>query len=210
MVDHAVIRVAVVEDHPVYRQGLAQVIEDDPALELTLAADSIEDFDAHARIRPDVVILDLGLPGKRYGTNAVRHLCKQGHRVLIVSAEDRQVRVLDAIAAGASGYLTKTAAPSEIIAAVTSVAAGETYVSATLAGHLLKHSIKFTPREKEVLRLVASGETDRDIAEQLFVSVRTVHGHLEEIRAKMGCHNRTQLAVRANELGIISDSPKRP
>jgi len=206
MVD-VVIRVAVVEDHPVYRQGLAQVIEDAPGLELSLAGGSVGDVDAHTGTRPDVVILDLGLPGGLRGADAVHHLCAQGHRVLVVSAEDRQVRVLDAISAGAAGYLTKIAGPGEIVAAVTSVAAGGTYVSATLAGYLLSHPIKLTAREKEVLRLVASGETDRDIAEQLFISVRTVHGHLEEIRAKTGCHRRAQLVVRAIELGINSDSP---
>lgn len=205
--DTAVIRVAVVEDYPVMRQGLVQVIEDAPELELVLAVGSIESFDAHTAIQPDVIILDLGLPGGRQGTDAVSHLYKRGHRVLIVSAEDRQIPVLDAIAAGASGYLTKIAEAHEIVAAVTSVATGKTYVSPTLASYLLKHSIKFTDREKEVLRLVASGETDRDIAEQLFISVRTVHGHLEEIRAKMGCRNRTQLAIRANELGMVARSP---
>ena len=204
----AVIRVAVVEDHPATRWGLAQVIDDAPELELVLAARSIEDFDTRTEIQPDVIILDLGLPGGRQGTDAIRHLCRQGHRILIVSAEDRPIPVLDAIAAGASGYLTKSAEAPEIFAALTSVATGKTYVSATLAGYLLTHSIKFTPREKEVLRLVASGETDKDIAEQLFISVRTVHGHLEEIRARMGCRNRTQLAIRANELGITVHSPK--
>jgi DNA-binding NarL/FixJ family response regulator len=99
--------------------------------------------------------------------------------------------------------LTKEAEPDEILRAVMAVAAGRTYVSATLAAFLLKAPIQLTEREKEILQLVASGETDRDIAEQLVISVRTVHSHLDRIRDKTGCRRRADLTRLAIESGII-------
>jgi two-component system nitrate/nitrite response regulator NarL len=197
------ISVAVIEDHPVFRRGLIEAIEQAPGLSLAIAADSVENFVERAHDRPDVVILDLGLPGGLEGASAVHHLRLQDLTVLVVSVEDREAPVLDAIAAGAGGYLTKKAEPDEVIRAVTAVAAGDMYVSPTLAGYLLKEPIPLTEREKEVLRLLATGETDRDIAEQLFISVRTVHGHLEEIRAKTGRKRRVHLTLYALERGLV-------
>jgi DNA-binding NarL/FixJ family response regulator len=197
------ISVAVIEDHPVFRRGLIEAIEQAPGLSLAMAADSVENFVERAHDRPDVVILDLGLPGGLEGASAVHHLRLQDLTVLVVSVEDREAPVLDAIAAGAGGYLTKKAEPDEIIRAVTAVAAGDIYVSPTLAGYLLKEPIPLTEREKEVLTLLATGETDRDIAEQLFISVRTVHGHLEDIRAKTGRKRRVHLTLYALERGLV-------
>ncbi|MGH8896752.1 MAG: response regulator transcription factor [Egibacteraceae bacterium] len=205
----AMIKVAIIENDSVYRLGLARVIDEAPELELVLAARSVEDFRARAVPRPDVIILDLGLPGGGLeGSAAVRHLRDQDLRVLVVSVEDREVPVLDAIGAGASGYVVKEAEPDEIIRAVTVVAKERTYVSATLASYLLRAPIRLTEREKEILRLVASGETDRDIAEQLFITVKTVHGHLERIRAKTGLHNRVKLTRFAIERGFVPRESK--
>ena len=115
--------VAVIDDHPLYRQGLAVAIQATPGMDLVLAARSIEDFDAHRDVHPDVVILDLHLPGLE-GPHAVAHLCARGLAVLVVSASDDQDAVLDAIAAGASGYLTKDAEAAELTAAVAAIAGG--------------------------------------------------------------------------------------
>jgi len=208
------INVAIVEDHPMFRQGLTQTIRQAPGLELVLATGSVEDFDARTVVQPDVVILDLGLPGGGLeGAAAVEHLCSQGFKVLVVSIEDGEVPVVDAISAGAAGYLTKHAEQDEVIRAVNAIASGGTYVSATLAAYLLKEPIRLTAREKEILRLVASGEQDQDIAEQLHISARTVHGHLEQIRGKAsrhrvktGRHNRVELVWLAIEHGL---APRR-
>jgi DNA-binding NarL/FixJ family response regulator len=207
------IAVVVVDDHPVFRQGLSRAVEDAEGLELIVALASVEELDAHAEL-PDVVILDLGLPG-RHGADAVRHVCERGTKVLVVSADGSQSDVLDAIAAGASGYLTKSAEPSEITAAVGVVANGETYVSPTLAAYLLRaakldredapHAL--TPREREILALVAAGERDADIAEQLFISVRTVRSHLDRIRDKTGRRRRADLTRLAVEHGIVAPEP---
>ena len=203
------IRVGVVDDHPVFRQGLAHAVEGADGLELVFALASVEDFDARDEA-PDLVILDLGLPGM-HGANAVRHVCERGAKVLVVSAEGSQSDVLDAIAAGASGYLTKSAEPNEITAAVHIVASGETYVSPTLAAYLLRAAKRdqasglhaLTAREREILALVAAGERDSDIAEQLFISVRTVRSHLDRIRDKTGRRRRADLTRLAVEQGIV-------
>jgi DNA-binding NarL/FixJ family response regulator len=204
-----VIRVGVVDDHPVFRQGLAHAVEGAEGLELLFAVASVEDLDARDEA-PELVILDLGLPGM-HGANAVRHVCERGAKVLVVSAEGSQSDVLDAIAAGASGYLTKSAEPGEITAAVHIVANGETYVSPTLAAYILRAAKQdqasaphaLTAREREILALVAAGERDSDIAEQLFISVRTVRSHLDRIRDKTGRRRRADLTRLAVEQGIV-------
>ncbi|MDQ1478755.1 MAG: two-component system, NarL family, nitrate/nitrite response regulator NarL [Actinomycetota bacterium] len=203
------IRVGVVDDHPVFRQGLAHAVEGAEGLELVFALASVEDFDSRGET-PDLVILDLGLPGM-HGANAVRHVCERGSKVLVVSAEGSQADVLDAIAACASGYLTKSAEPNEITAAVHIVASGETYVSPTLAACLLRAAKQdqargshvLTAREREILALLAAGERDSDIAEQLFISVRTVRSHLDRIRDKTGRRRRADLTRLAVEQGIV-------
>jgi DNA-binding NarL/FixJ family response regulator len=164
-------------------------------------------------VRPDVVVLDLHLPGLE-GSQAVAHLCERGLAVLVVSASDDQDAVLDAIAAGASGYLTKDAEESEITAAVAAIAEGGTYVSPALAAYLLRAARTqpkaapwvLTEREREILRLLASGETDHDIAAQLYISVRTVRSHLERIRDKTGHRRRPDLTRLAIEQGLIGDT----
>ena len=202
--------VAVIDDHPLYRQGLAVAIEATSGMDLVLAARSIEDFDAHADVRPDVVILDLHLPGLE-GAQAVAHLCERGLPVLVVSASDDQDAVLDAMAAGASGYLTKDAEATDLVAAVAAIAGGGTYVSPALAAYLLRAARThlaavpwaLTEREREILRLLASGETDQDIAAQLYISVRTVRSHLERIRDKTGRRRRPDLTRLAIEQGLM-------
>jgi DNA-binding NarL/FixJ family response regulator len=206
--------VAVVDDHPVFRQGLAHAIDAADGLDLACAVASVEELDEHGEL-PALVILDLGLPGM-HGAEAVRYVCDRGAKVLVVAAEGSQTDVLDAIAAGASGYLTKSSEPGEIVAAVRIVAGGETYVSPTLAAFLLRaarqgqsedqHSL--TAREREILALVAAGERDADIGEQLFISVRTVRSHLDRIRDKTGRRRRADLTRLALEQGIVG--PESP
>lgn len=200
-------RVAIVDDHPVYRRGLVQTITATPDFELVAACRSIEDLTVRMPIQPEVIMLDLRLPGLG-GAAGVRHLAELGFTVLVVSASEGEADVLDAIAAGAHGYLTKEAEPEEILGAVRAVAAGGTYVSATLAAYLLRAHIQLTQREKEILQLVASGETDQDIAEQLVISVRTVRSHLDRIRDKTGYRRRADLTRLAIERGIVPRSSK--
>jgi DNA-binding NarL/FixJ family response regulator len=203
-----VISVVIVDDHPVYRQGLAMAVDRADDLELVGEASSIEAFDALG-VTPDLVVLDLHLPGIE-GAAGVAHVCENGNRVLIVSAAGTPDDVIDAIAAGAAGYLTKEADADEITHAVRTVAGGATYVSPTLASYLLRAersnaAYTLTKRERDVLALVAAGETDQDIADQLVIAKTTVHSHLDRIRDKTGARRRAELTNLAHRLGIAPD-----
>ena len=206
------IRVVIVDDHPVFRQGLAHAIEAADDLELIAALAAVEDLNPEALAGLQVVVLDLGLPGMG-GPEAVQYLRDRGPSILVVSAAGAQRDVVDAIAAGAAGYLTKSSEPEEITHAVQVVAEGGTYVSPTLAAFLLQAArtdpvdipFALTEREKEILSLVASGERDADIAEQLYISIRTVRSHLDRIRDKTGRRRRADLTRLAIQEGIVED-----
>jgi len=206
--------VGIIEDHPVFRQGLSQVIDTEDGLTLAFAVRSVEEFE-RLPDRPDVVILDLNLEG-RSGADAVAAVCGRGLPVLVVSADGGQQQVLDAIAAGASGYLTKSAEPAEIARAVAVVAGHGSYVSPTLASFFLRAArgdpgaFSLTAREREILRLVAGGERDQDIADELFISVRTVRSHLDRIRDKTGRRRRPDLTRLAMEQGLVPRGEQDP
>jgi DNA-binding NarL/FixJ family response regulator len=198
-----------VEDHPVFRKGLMQVVEAAPGLELAGVARSVDEFTTLRLGDKVIVLLDLQLQGSRLeGPDAVAYLVASGYEVLVVSASEQPTDVVQAVGAGARGYLSKQAEETEILGAIQAVAQGRTYVSATLAGYLLQAPIQITAREREILELVAGGETDQDIAEQLTISVRTVHSHLDRIRDKTGSRRRADLTRFAIERGIIPRSPK--
>ncbi|MGL5857232.1 MAG: response regulator [Angustibacter sp.] len=204
------LRVALIEDHPLFREALERLVYEDPLLELTVAVGSIEEFDARSRVPPDVVVVDLHLPG-RQGPEGVRHLAARGLSVLVVSAVQDGPVVVETIAAGARGYLSKDARRAEILSAIGSVAIGRTYVSPTLAGFLVQSAHRgaapdvptLSEREREVLALLARGATDQGIAKELTISISTVRSHLDRIRDKTGCRRRADLTRFAleNRLG---------
>jgi DNA-binding NarL/FixJ family response regulator len=207
------ITVSVVEDHPVYRHGLADVIEKAEGLELVSAHRSIEDFDA---VRPQaaVVLLDLHLPGLE-GPDAVAHLVDFGYQVLVVSASVARGDVLAALAAGAGGYVSKDAESDQIAQAIGIVAGGGTFVSPTLASLLLQDDQdegkpKLTPREREVLELVAEGAEDKAVARELGITLATVHSHLDRIRDKTGRRKRAELTRLAMEQGLVGRAKHPP
>jgi DNA-binding NarL/FixJ family response regulator len=206
-----VIRVAVVDDHPIFRSGLANMVAAADGMTLELAATSVEEFDAALRAEPpDVVLLDLNLPGLS-GPDAVEHVCRAGGKALVLSAEGKPDLVVHAIGAGASGYLTKDADADEILAAIKTVAGGNSYISPILASYLLTEArapapqpeLELTAREKEILGLVAEGERDKDIARQLYISISTVRTHLDRIRDKTGQRRRAELTRYAIDQGIV-------
>jgi DNA-binding NarL/FixJ family response regulator len=206
----ALIRVAVIEDHPLYREALLQVLADTGRIDVVAAAGSVEQFLADDPPEELVVVLDLHLPG-RSGPNAIYHLTTLGHRVLVVSAGDERDEVMAALSAGARGYVPKSADAAEIGRAIESVAQGGNYVSPGLAAKLLStgpaveqaHLPALSEREREVLALLAAGERDHDIAEELGISVRTVRSHLDRIREKTGRRRRPDLTRYAIEEGIL-------
>lgn len=207
--------VAVVEDHPLFRAVLVDVLRQTPDLRVVAAGASIDALEPLDRTPMDVVLFDLHVPG-RAGAEGVRYLTDRGKAVLVVSASAHRDDVLDAIAAGAAGYLTKDADGPDLVRAVRDVARGRSHVCPTLAGYLMhgqsgrvrngrrREAHDLTEREREVLALLASGETDQEIAGMLGISVRTVRSHLDRIRAKTGRRRRAELTRLAFESGCES------
>jgi DNA-binding NarL/FixJ family response regulator len=207
------IRVAIIEDHPLYRQGLVQVIERAPRLDLVASVGSVGEMEDIGYEHVDVVILDLHLPDCQ-GADAVSRVKFKNDAILVISASDDRKHVVDAIAAGASGYLTKSSEEDEISKAITTIVSGGTYVSPVLAAYLLRDTrdqdrasdFALSAREREILSLLADGETDADIAERLFISVSTVRSHLDRIRDKTGHRRRAELARLAFEHDAQDDA----
>lgn len=197
--------VGVIEDHPLYRAVLVDVLSQTPDLRVVAAGASIDELEPVRDLPLDVVLFDLHVPG-RAGADGVRYLTRSGTWVLVVSAFAGRDEVLDAIAAGARGYVTKEVDGPDLIEAVRVIASGRSHVSPTLAGHFMhgaerREGAGLTDREREVLSLLASGETDQEIASALGISVRTVRSHLDRIRAKTGRRRRAELTRLAFESG---------
>ncbi|MFI7541806.1 LuxR C-terminal-related transcriptional regulator [Actinoplanes sp. NPDC049599] len=200
---------SIVEDHPLYRAALARLVDGLPGCTPGPVAGSVEEFLAYRAPAGGVVLLDLHLPGQQ-GPAAALAVTEAGHRPLVISAQAERAEVLAVLAAGARGYLTKSAEAPEIAAAIRQIAGGGTYVSPTLAAFLLDSArsrqagprLALTPREREVLALLAEGERDVDIARTLTISVRTVRSHLDRIREKTGRRRRSELTRLAIGEGI--------
>jgi len=196
------IAVVVIDDHPVFRQGLVGALEAAEGISVLGAFATVEAVPEAIVGNATVVLLDLLLPGVS-GAAAVRSLEGRGARVLVVSVLGGRGDVLAAVSAGASGYLTKSAHPEEIVGAIRTVAVGGSYISPTLASLLLTSEIVLTGREREVLALLAEGERDADIARELGISIKTVQGHLDRIRDKTGMRRRAELTRYAVDEGLI-------
>ena len=202
------IRVMMVEDHPIVQAGLARIVASLPDVEFVTAVEKIEDLPDQPA--PDVLLLDLHLPGRLQGLAGVRYLVDQGLRVLVVTGDDTGIdEVGDAIAAGALGYLTKHATADEYATAIRAVAAGQGYIGARLAACARRDSNRLpvddphrlTQREAEVAGLVVDGYTNAEIARILGVGERTIDGHLEHIKQKICETRRVRVAMRLQELG---------
>ena len=207
------IRILLVDDFPLLRQGLAAALETDPALKVVGQADNGEEGLRLAReLQPDVVILDLHMPGMG-GMTVLERLRTQapGAKALVVTATEKAQPLLAAVAAGAAGYLSKRCTREELRQAVITVHGGGSIIAAELAGHLLKEYSRasrgeashvrplLAEREHDVLRLVATGSTDKEIAEALYISPRTVQNHLTSVREKTGLRRRAELTRWAME-----------
>lgn len=205
------IRVVLVEDHPITREGLRAVLERDPGIPAVTVVGEADSVATAQRLveaeRPDVVLADLRL-GADGGcgielVDRLRTLTPQV-RLLVVS-QAAPAEVLAAIRAGAHGYVGKSATSAELLGAVRAVLTGPV-VPPELAAHLIGQlrsapdAPALTPREREVLRWVAQGYDNREIAEELVISLRTVNRHLENIRTKLGRNRRSELVRIAREL----------
>jgi DNA-binding NarL/FixJ family response regulator len=210
-------RVMIVDDHPMWREGVARDLTDRGYDVCATAADEPSAVNIAKAARPDVVLMDLQL-GTGSGVDATRDITAAlpDTRVLVLSASGEQPDVLDAVKAGATGYLLKSARVEELLEAVRRTAVGRVTYTPGLAGLLLGEyrrlaagggnstapAVTLTERETEVLRLVAKGLTARQVAERLGLSHRTVQNHVQNTMTKLHVHNRAELVRYAIEQGL--------
>jgi DNA-binding NarL/FixJ family response regulator len=211
-------RVMVVDDHPMWRDGVARDLEEAGYEVVASLGEGAQAVRLAAATRPDVVVLDLQLPDLR-GDEVIRGI-RGAHppaRILMLSASGEQQDVLDAVKAGAAGYLLKSAGRADFLDAVRRTAEGDAVFTPGLAGLVLGEyrrlatapadpdAPELTPRETEVLRLVAKGMSYKQIAERLVLSHRTVQNHVQNTLGKLQLHNRVELARFAIERGLDGD-----
>jgi DNA-binding NarL/FixJ family response regulator len=207
-------RVALVDDESLVRAGLRAIIDSEDDLEVVgEAGDGSEVLALVARTQPEVLLLDVRMPHVD-GITALRALLARypDARVLVVTTFENDDHVLDALAAGAHGFLLKRARPEEIVHAVRVVARGDSLVVPATVRRLavgrapsgdLRTEARLTDREAEVLRLVATGRSNQEIADDLFLGVETVRTHVANVLAKLGVRDRTQAVVRAYASGFV-------
>lgn len=204
------IRLLLADDHPVVRAGLRALFTMEVDLEVVgEAATARDSIDLAARLRPDVVLMDLQFGGDMHGAEATRMIraAENPPHVLILTNYDTDADILGAVEAGASGYLLKDAPPVELIAAVRAAAAGESALAPSISTRLddrdRSPQTTLSRRETEVLALVAAGRSNRDIGRELFLSEATVKSHLVHIFTKLDVASRTLAVARGRELGLI-------
>jgi two-component system, NarL family, response regulator NreC len=210
----AVIRVVLVDDHAILRSGLRRVLDAEPDIEVVGEAESVDRavFEVLAS-KPDVVVMDVVMPGKS-GIEGMPAVMQAGPdaRVLVLSMQDDPRYVREAFAAGASGYVLKEAVDTEVVGAVRSVASGEQYVHPALGARLVTAEAEerrraeadpLSEREREVLRLLALGHTNQEIAKLLYISVRTAETHRAHIMQKLRLSSRAELVRYALDNGLI-------
>ena len=208
------IRIVVADDHPIVRAGIVGLLDQAPGIEVVgEASDGAEAVELAASERPDLVLMDLRMPGVD-GASATASIVAagQGTRVLVLTTYETDDHILAAIEAGASGYLLKAAPQAEILAGIRAVAAGETVLAPSIAAKLVSRvradaaSVApptLSPREREVLALVAAGRSNPEIARDLYIGEATVKTHLLHTFEKLGVNDRTRAVTRAMELGLL-------
>lgn len=212
----AKIRVLIADDHPIVRQGLGVVLAAQP--DMTLAGEATNGQEAvnlAQTVRPDVIVMDLKMPGKG-GLAAIREIDRllPSTPILVLTSFSDDNHVFDAIKAGAMGFLIKDSPPEQLLAAIRTVHVGESALHPSIARKLMQEikspsklppsETQLTPRELEVLQCLAQGWSNREIAVELAVSTRTVTTHVRNILDKLHLANRTQAALYAREKGIAA------
>lgn len=211
------VRIIIADDHDLTRMGLRSLVNDEHGMTLVgEARNGREALEICRDHRPDLAILDVRMP-EMDGIATTRVIKQEfpGLAVLLVSLHATPEYILEALEAGASGYVLKDAPLSDLVATIRQIMRGESMLTEALATQMLRRNVQevaigqlppfeaLTPRELEVLRLVAQGKTNRAIGEQLVITVGTVKIHVEHIIAKLGVSDRTQAAVRAIQLGLL-------
>lgn len=214
----SVIQVFLADDHTIVRRGIRSLLETNDCIEVVgEAEDGREAVQKVREIRPDVVLMDIGMPGLNglEATIQIKQVCPEV-RVLILSMHTDEQYVQRVLQAGGSGYLVKQAAESELLVAIKAVNLGKTYLSPEISKDIvegyLRHSSDeqsdgdysiVTSREREVLQLVAEGKTNKEIAVLLEISVKTVDAHRTHILSKLKVKNSAELVLRASRMGLL-------
>jgi len=216
------IRVVVVDDHDLFRSGLRRLLDEEDGLEVVGdARRGDEAVQKTAELKPDVVVMDINMPGMS-GVEATRSVLQTSpdSAVLMLTVTSDENAVLDAVLAGACGYLLKDATLPEIVRGIRAAAAGQSLIAPSVAGDLLarlrRHGAPdapppaapdLSPREIDVLRLVVAGCDNGEIGRRLHLSPSTVKHHVSNTLEKLGVENRIQAAVLAVRLGLVDDPP---
>lgn len=211
--------ILLADDHPLFRKALRDVLEKQPDFSVVAEANNGEEaVKLAAHLVPDVVIMDISMP-KLNGLKATQQIKSQcpGIAVFVLTVYDDIEHILSILDAGAAGYLTKTVSADKVVAAVRSIAAGETVIATPVFQQVLKHTLKYptkpvalkgkdklTVRELEVLQLATRGLSNRDISLKLNLSVRTVKGYMMEIFSKLNVCSRTEAVITGLRTGLVS------
>ena len=225
-----VVAVLIADDQALVRAGFRSILDARPGLRVVgEAANGREAIDLVRRHRPDVVLMDIEMPGVN-GLEATRRIVSEAPpehpvAVLMLTTFDLDAYVYDALRAGASGFLLKDVPPEELIAAISVVAGGDALIAPAITRRLIERFVatapptgvapglaNLTPREREVLELVARGRSNGEIADDLVLSEATVKTHVQRVLAKLGVRDRVQAVVLAYESGVVTpgDDPKMP
>jgi DNA-binding NarL/FixJ family response regulator len=215
----APIRVLVADDHALFRAGVRKLLQSFDGVEVVgEAGDGQEAVQLSGAHRPDVLLMDIGMPGLN-GVEAAARLTREGPRprVIILSMHTGEEHVLRAIRAGAAGYLLKDAKPPELEAAVRAVARGDIYLSPAISRYVVEDVRRggaesgpldrLTPRQREVLQLIAEGNTTKAIASRLGLSVKTVETHRAQLMDRLDVHDVAALVRLAVRLGLVESEP---
>ena len=213
------LRILLAEDHSVVRSGLRTIISTEKDMEVVGEADDGVEVVAKAQeLQPDLILMDIGLPGLG-GLEATRMIKNNlpAVKILILTIHESEECLFHALNVGADGYLTKASDESEVVLAIRSVKRGRCYIDPRMAGLLVSAVVEIsqqrgqsdpysglTDREKEMLPLIASGQTNKEIAQTLHLSEHTVHNHRAHLMEKLGIHDRMQLLMYAIRRGIVS------
>ena len=211
------LRVMLVDDHDLFRTGLRNLLEEQGVVIVAEASDGASALSLVRELTPDVVVMDLNMPGMN-GIEATREIARFAPltRVVVLTISDQDADVLDAILAGACGYLLKDSSIQDLMAGIRAASVGEALISPHIAAKVLQRiratnvetdvpttGPELSDRENEVLRLIANGKDNAEIAQELHISPKTVKNHISNILMKLQIDNRIQAAVYAVRSGIV-------
>ncbi|WP_155338713.1 response regulator [Acrocarpospora corrugata] len=204
------IRVMIVDDHPVVREGLRGMLDADPGIEVAGEAGSGDEAVARSReLKPDVTLMDLRMPGGD-GVSAITRILadRPRARIIVLTTYESDQDIVRAVEAGAAGYLLKDTSRADLLGAIAAAARGETVLSPSVATKLVTRlrapvAESLSPRETQVLSLVARGLTNAEIGRELFISETTVKTHLLRVFGKLGVSDRTAAVTTALQRGLL-------